>query len=187
MFSHRPVKQNSIVFLGDSLTEAFDLDQFFPDRDLVNRGVSGDTTLQVNFRIEEIVTNGPRAVFLMIGINDLFHGYLPDEVAGNITGIVAQLKQSSRVFLQSILPVNETFLISDSGLNTNIHITNNLLRKFCKENEVEFLDFHSEFLNNTGEMDSAYTYDGAHLTREGYRLWASLAKPFIDELENLEE
>jgi lysophospholipase L1-like esterase len=184
MYSRKPISRDSIVLLGDSLTEGFDLDYFFPEGGLVNRGISGDTTIQVQFRIEEIVRAKPRALFLMIGINDLFHDVSPEEVTTNIINILSQFGKETRVFLQSILPVNETNLLVGTGLNTLIHAANNQLRSFCKQSDISFLDFHSHFLNHTGQMDSRYTYDGAHLTDDGYCLWADLLKPFLLRVES---
>jgi lysophospholipase L1-like esterase len=180
MYENKRITTESTVFLGDSLTEGFDLDYFFPLIDLVNRGISGDTTIQVSFRLDEIVNSRPARVFLMIGINDLFHGFSPEEVTSNIREIMERLKDTPGFFLQSILPVNETNLLVGTNLNTLIHETNNQLRRYCKGEKFTFLDFHSAFLNNSGQMDSKYTYDGAHLTHEGYHLWASLLKSYVE-------
>ena len=68
------INNSSVVFLGDSLTEGFDLERYFPTANVVNRGLSGDTTYQVRYRMDEIVIANPAKLFLMIGINDLFQG-----------------------------------------------------------------------------------------------------------------
>ena len=118
MYSSKPITGESIVLLGDSLTEGFDLDYFYPEKGLINRGISGDTTLQVYFRIEEIVNAKPKALFLMIGINDLFHDVSPEEVTTNIINILTRFSGDTQIFLQSILPVNETIcwtLMSETG------------------------------------------------------------------------
>ena len=39
---------------------------------LVNRGISGDFTNGVLARLEEITHYKPKAIFLLIGVNDLF-------------------------------------------------------------------------------------------------------------------
>lgn len=182
MYSSKPITGESIVLLGDSLTEGFDIDYFYPEKGLINRGISGDTTLQVYFRIEEVVNAKPKALFLMIGINDLFHDASPEEITTNIINILTRFSGGTQIFLQSILPVNETNLLVGTGLNTHIHVTNNQLRSFCKQSGTTFLDFHSHFLNHTGQMDTRYTYDGAHLTDDGYCLWADLLEPHLNKL-----
>ncbi|HPI85609.1 MAG TPA: GDSL-type esterase/lipase family protein, partial [Bacteroidales bacterium] len=68
------ITSDDIVFLGDSLTEGFDLQHYFNLPNLKNRGISGDTTYQVLYRLEEIWNSKPAGLFLMIGINDMFQG-----------------------------------------------------------------------------------------------------------------
>ncbi|MBL7105534.1 MAG: G-D-S-L family lipolytic protein, partial [Bacteroidales bacterium] len=78
-----------------------------------------------------------------------------------------------------ILPVNETNLIIDENLNTKIYKINNRLRFICKEKDLRFIDIHPDFLNKNGEMDAEYTYDGVHLTEQGYILWAELVQEYL--------
>lgn len=172
-----PIFSSDIVFLGDSLTEAFELKKFFGIPNIVNRGVSGDTTFQVIYRMEEIVLARPQKLFLMIGINDLFND--EDEVVlyGNIVRILETFRQRSpltELHLQSILPVNETSLFLDENINLMIFSLNDSLMRYCKKEKIKYLDLYGHFLNNEGQMDRKYTYDGVHLSTEGYSLWAKL-------------
>jgi len=75
--------------------------------------------------------------------------------------------------------VNETNLIIDENLNTKIYKINNRLRFICKEKDLRFIDILPDFLNKNGEMDAEYTYDGVHLTEQGYILWAELVKEYL--------
>jgi lysophospholipase L1-like esterase len=171
-----------IIFLGDSLTQAFDLEYHFPGRQLVNRGLSGDTTFDVIYRLEDIVNAKPAKLFLMIGINDLFNA--EDEVItfDNIVRILGQFRQYSPdtlLFLQSILPVNESVMFSDENINLLIFSLNDSLMKYCKDEKITFIDLYLHFLNDHGELDGKYTYDGVHLSPEGYELWADLVRLMV--------
>ncbi len=78
-------------------------------------------------------------------------------------------------YLQSLLPVNETHLFSDDGINVNIYKLNNRLSEYCMDEPMlNFINLHSDFLGSGGQMDSKYTYDGLHLSLDGYLLWAEL-------------
>ena len=177
-----PITSADIVFLGDSLTETFNLERHFGLPNLRNRGLSGDTTHQVIYRLQEIVNAKPKKVFLMIGINDLFWGEEEVTVFQNIVRILETIREHSPdtlLYLQSILPVNETVTFSDEHINLLIFSLNDSLKRWCKKQKVEFLELYGDFLNDKGEMDRRYTYDGVHLAAEGYELWAKLVLPFL--------
>jgi lysophospholipase L1-like esterase len=175
MISRNPIQSTDIVFLGDSITEGFDLEYYFKRPDIKNRGTSGDTTHQVLYRLIEITNAKPAKVFLMIGINDLFNDDSEDEVFNNIKQIIERIQRDSpetKLYIQSILPVNETLLLVEGLLNVMIYKVNDELKKLCKEKSMIYIDLHSDFLNNTGQLDLKYTFDGGHLTSNGYDLWA---------------
>lgn len=178
------IHSSDIVFLGDSLTEAFDVKHHFREANVKNRGLSGDTTNEVISRMEEIIRAEPQKLFLMIGINDLLDGEDEVTIFGNIVGILEEFRLRSpetKLFLQSILPVNESVLFSDENINLMIFSLNDSLMKYCKKAGIQFIDLCTLFLNNEGEMDRQCTYDGVHLSADGYQLWAGLISRFINE------
>jgi lysophospholipase L1-like esterase len=177
-----PIFSTDFVFLGDSLTEAFDLQYYFQIPNIKNRGLSGDTTYQVRYRLEEIVKARPAKLFLMIGINDFFQGEEETTVLRNIASILKEFQQNSpgtELYVQSVLPVNESIMFSDENIDLSIFSFNDDLRLICKELKVHYIDLYPDFLDEEGEMDSKYTYDGVHLSEAGYNLWARLIKPFV--------
>lgn len=174
---HEYISSNDIVFLGDSLTESFDLQKYFDKKNLRNRGMSGNMTEHVLYRLEEILIAKPAFLFLMIGINDIYQGVKPDIVMRNIYRILTEIQKNSpqtKIYCQSILPVNESRLLSFENINSKVYEVNNNLRDFCIENNISFIDIHPDFLNHQGQMDEKFTYDGVHLTEQGYSHWAQL-------------
>ena len=182
MYHSKRIHPDANVFLGDSLTEWFDLEKYFPGKNVVNRGISGDTSLGVLYRYEEILKAGPARLFILIGINDIFEGVRGETLISNIQSMLETLASecpATKIYLQSILPVNETSLIAEENINTIIYSLNRRLKKLCQDGGPIWIDLHSHFLNSTGEMDPVYTHDGVHLSREGYRLWASLISDIL--------
>lgn len=176
------IRQNDTVFLGDSLTESFDLQKHFGRNDLRNRGMSGDLTDHVLYRLEEITNAKPAKVFLMIGINDIYQGYEPDHILSNIERIITEFRQKTpdtTLLVQSILPINHSKLFIEKSVNNKIYQINLRLKSICENKQVTFIDIHPDFLNNEGEMDEGYTYDGVHLSEAGYILWAELIQSYL--------
>ncbi len=179
----KPIKKTDTVFLGDSLTESFDLIKHFGRDDLRNRGMSGNLTDHVLYRLEEITNAKPKVVFLMIGINDLYQGHNPEAVFDNIVTIIDRINLSSPgtlCYIQSILPINEGKLLSGGRINMSVYQMNSRLEGLCKSKaQLKYVNLHIDFLNQKGQMDSQYTYDGVHLTPEGYVLWANLIGEYL--------
>ena len=176
------MKSSNVVFLGDSLTEGFDLQFYFRDPNIINRGISGNTTFDVLYRLEGIIKSKPGKLFLMIGINDFFQGEEETIVLTNIHRIIQEIQRFSpetEIFVQSVLPVNFSVMFFDEDIDLSIYSFNENLKALCKEMSVRFLDFYGDFLDDKGEMDKPYTYDGVHLSKSGYELWANLIKPYL--------
>ena len=184
MYTAEHITSNDTVFLGDSLTESFDLKKHFGKNNLRNRGMSGNMTEHVLYRLEEITNAKPAKVFLMIGINDIYQGLELEDVISNISKILNEiLTKSSQttLYCQSILPVNEDRLLSFENINEKVYRVNNRLRDFCKNRNITFIDIHPDFLNHQGQMDEKYTYDGVHLTEAGYILLAELLREYLSD------
>lgn len=172
LFSNIPVYNNPVVFLGDSITEMCEWQEFFPDTTIRNRGVSGDSTAGVLNRLDQIINLNPSKVFLTIGVNDLQRHYPKEEVISNIKKIVLKLiaLTDAKIFLQSILPVREKML--ETGIkNSTIKEVNKALLEICNETGIEFIDNFRLFCDNSGNLAEEFTSDGLHLNGFAYLKW----------------
>ena len=189
-FKNNPIGQNKIVFLGNSITEGGgDWNAKFGVKNIVNRGISGDITEGVLNRLDEIIYYKPIAVFLLIGINDIFNADIPDRenitplyVSKNILKIADQITSqspSTKIFIQTVLPINheifteisDWFPEHDVPLPIQINKINSLIKNNDLGNKYTIIDLHSAFVNKHGLMDRAYSSDGVHLNDAGYQLW----------------
>ncbi|MFU8842767.1 MAG: GDSL-type esterase/lipase family protein [Bacteroidales bacterium] len=182
MSDFNPLIPSDTVFLGDSLTESFDLIKFFGRQKLRNQGISGETTGDILYRLHEVIRAKPARLFLMIGINDLYQGIPVHQVFSNIKNILGRFIRETpgtKLFVQSILPVNEPLLFTEDRLNPVIHNLNRMLKDYCLKNKLIFIDLHIGFLDQNGQLGARYTYDGVHLTHEGYLLWSQLVGDYL--------
>ena len=64
--------ENRVVFFGDSITDIWHLDEYFPGKPYINRGIGGQTTPQmlVRFR-QDVIDLHPKIVIILAGTNDI--------------------------------------------------------------------------------------------------------------------
>ena len=164
------------LFLGDSITEYYDLDKYFPNMPVVNSGVAGDTTEDILDDMKERVYDyNPSKVFILIGTNDLRDDKSVEEVVENIKKIIGGIKQNKKIaeiYLESIYPVNEDINKSVVGLreNDDINEINNQIEEYAKNENITFLNTHELLIDDDGLLNEDYTDDGLHLNDKGYEV-----------------
>lgn len=172
------INSKSIVMLGNSLTEGGeDWAQKMNNKHIVNRGISGDNARGVYDRLGEIVKGKPKKIFLMIGVNDISHHLSTDFIINDISEIIEKIKLNSphtQVYIQSILPINESFGIYASldGKSGQVPDINAKLKALARNWNLTYIDLFPLFVEpNTYKLRTDLTRDGLHLLEEGYEIW----------------
>jgi lysophospholipase L1-like esterase len=181
-FKKQPIVKGKVIMLGNSITEGGNWKKLLKDSTVINRGISGDVTFGVINRLDDIIKRQPSKVFLLIGINDLSRK-TPDEVIlENLFSIVSKIRSgspSTEVFVQSILPTNETFknfIPNFKGKASSILTINTQLQRYANKMKFTYVDLYSKFLDANGLMDAKYATDGLHLNELGYQHWVSILR-----------
>ena len=173
------VVDNNYLFLGDSITEQYDLKEYYEDYPVVNSGVSGDYTSSIVKDMKKRVYDyNPSKVFLLIGINDLRKGNDVSKIVSNTKEIIELIKENrpySEIYLESIYPINKTDddKISDSVKNIKfdnekIIEVNDLLKDLAKDEKITYVDLYNKLIDDDGNLNISYTKDGLHISSEGY-------------------
>ena len=173
------VVDNNYLFLGDSITEQYDLKEYYEDYPVVNSGVSGDYTSSIVKDMKKRVYDyNPSKVFLLIGINDLRKGNDVSKIVSNTKEIIELIKENrpySEIYLESIYPINKTDddKISDSVRdiefdNEKIIEVNDLLKDLAKDEKITYVDLYNKLIDDDGNLNISYTKDGLHISSEGY-------------------
>jgi lysophospholipase L1-like esterase len=108
-----PADPKRVVFIGDSITELWNLAESFPGAPYVNRGISGQTTPQMLVRMfPDVIALKPAAVVILAGTNDISKatGVATAEMVEHNIQAMAQLAAANgiKVVLASILPTDDT-------------------------------------------------------------------------------
>jgi len=187
LFEKLPVDGDDIIFLGNSITDGAEWAELFNNPNVKNRGISGDVTMGVYDRLDAILKGKPAKIFLLIGINDVARGLAVDSIVNNIRMITETIHEKSpgtKLFIQSVLPVNDNFSKFDGHTSRYKMVPkiNKHLKTLAKEKNVKYIDLFSRFVNESGiKMNEQYTNDGLHLTGEGYILWKEIVEPYIPD------
>jgi len=182
-FEHLPNAKKEIIFIGDSITDGCEWSELFGNKKMKNRGISGDVAQGVLDRLGEVTESKPKKVFLMIGVNDLARGQSTTYIIERITEIVATINQQSpttKIFVQSILPVNDHYgkFGGHTDKNDEIITINQALAKGVN-GQYQYIDLHTAFLDRAGKLDISWSNDGLHLNGKAYQLWASLIEEWV--------
>ena len=179
------------LFLGDSITDFYDLEKYFPDDPVVNSGINGDQTTDILEDMEERVYQyNPSKVFLLIGTNDLQHERSIDEIVDNIKKIVEGIKENrpeAEIYIESIYPINNTDAekidhdMVGRRTNEDIMTINEKLQQYCQENDVVYIDLYNELIDEDGNLKEEYTKEGLHMSDEGYEAITEKLKQYMDE------
>lgn len=181
--------EERIVFMGNSITIGWlnTHPEFFEGKPYINRGISGQTTPQMLVRFRADVTNiGATAVVILAGTNDIAGNTGPttlEQIADNIKSMTEIARANGvKVILCSVLPAYD--YPWRPGLKPNIKIPqlNTLIKKYAEENEVFYLDYFSALNNGQNGIDKKYSYDGVHLTLEGYEILEPLLEKALKKV-----
>lgn len=183
-------QKGSIMFLGDSLTDFYPIEEFLHGFDIYNRGIAGDTTDNVLKRLESTVYPlSPRTIFLQIGTNDLGVRKSPEYTYNNIIKVIEEIKANIPhviINVVSLYPVNPKAFIGSIifvGLrkNKDIEEINKNLEVYCNNHQINFINVYPLLLDENGFLDKKYTIEGLHLSYEGYIVLTKALYEYVKE------
>lgn len=176
-------EEGEIIFLGDSLTEEVEWSEVFHDRHVKNRGVGGDNVQRVFGRVSDILVSHPKAIFLMVGINDMI-SESTNQVLNGINNIVSKIRKGSprtNVYIQTVFPVNNT-VHSWQIRNIDIaQLNKQLIESWAanKDDKVKCVELYSQFVDKHGNLHDTYSFDGLHLNGAGISRWIQIIGPIV--------
>jgi len=167
-------EETLVVFVGDSITKRFNIQEFANTGDILNRGIFSDTTYGLLMRMDRNILNLEiDKLFIMIGYNDLkFRSNA--EIIRNIERILTKSK-ARETYVQSLLPVSA----DKASVNERIVQLNDALKALSQDSKCFYVDLYSRFKGSDNGIKSELTSDGVHPNYFGYRLWYSTIEPLL--------
>jgi lysophospholipase L1-like esterase len=181
-----PVVEGRVVFLGDSITDGWDLAKYFPGKPYVNRGIGGQTTPQMLARMyADVIHLHPAAFILLAGTNDIAGNTGPETqemVEDNIRAI-CELAASNKIkiILCLLTPVSDyARKQTDHRPPADIVSLNHWIESYAPDIHAQIADYHTTLVDDKGMLREGYSDDGLHPNAKGYELLAPVAEAAIE-------
>ena len=195
-----------VVFMGDSITDLWRLEEYFPGKPYVNRGIGGQTTPQMLVRMyPDVIDLKPAVMVLLAGTNDIARntGPMTSEMIQENIMAMTELAQhhAIKVILCSILPVSDyPFLKQQSGqaaasagpAASSVKMTdgrppadilklNAWMKDYAARANAIYVDYFKPVVDEKGWLKDAYSGDGLHPNAEGYKVMAPIVAAAIQK------
>jgi lysophospholipase L1-like esterase len=192
-----PRDPGRVVFMGDSITDGWKLDQYFPGKPFVNRGIGGQTTAQMLVRFyPDVIALQPAAVVILAGTNDIARNngmQTLEMIRHNIMAMVELAKvHHIKVVLCALTPINDYKKLSaqqGGGPNlqsktrppADILTLNAWLKVYAAAAGAVYADYHAATRDADGFLVDADTNDGLHPNAGGYARMVPVVTAAIEQ------
>src|SRR4051812_36611367 len=192
---------HNILFFGDSLTAGYGLSdaerQSFPGLiqrkidgaslsfQVVNAGVSGDTTASALARLDYWLNRKVHVFVLELGINDIIRGVPLQTTSQNLQAIIDRVKDRYPDVRMALMGMEIPEFIPGVPAAFSEDFRS-IFRKLAEKNNMTFVPF---FLEGVAGKKNLNIGDGVHPSAAGYRIIANKVWPAIRSLlqENITE
>ena len=181
--------ENRVVFMGDSITEGWHLDESFPGKPYINRGISGQTTPQMVLRFrQDVIALQPKVVVILAGTNDIAGNTGPEtleQIEDNLASM-ADLAHANgiRVVLCSILPAFDYWWAPGLTPAPKIDAVNTWMKAYAVDHGYVYVDFHSAMKDERDGLPKSLSPDGVHPAPAGHAVMAPLVEAGIAKALN---
>lgn len=175
--------KNAILLIGSSsFTNWKDVNEYFPDKIIINRGFGGSSIKDLNFYAEDLLRPyQPKQIIIYCGEND----FAADEKLSS-----KEVFKRYKTFYKTIrnyFPDIEVDYISiklspsRKHLWTKFEETNALIKKFqLRKKNAEYIDVVKPMQDKNGMVnESIFLEDQLHMKPSGYKIWQKAMQPFM--------
>ena len=180
-----PPPQHGILFVGSSsFTKWTDVQDYFPEHTIINRGFGGSTLLdQIHYAEDIIFPYQPKQIVIYCGENDLAYS---ETMSGEM---VAKLFIMLFNMIRTELPEVQITYVSMKPSPSRWHLAekmtegNNSIREFlAKQVNTGFVNIWNDMLNAYHQPDSSlFIDDMLHMNADGYKIWQKRIGPELEK------
>lgn len=176
--------ENRVVFFGDSITDSWHLNEFFPGKPYFNRGISGQTTPQMLIRFRpDVIALKPSVVLILAGTNDIAGNTGPttlEAIEDNLTSMAELAKANGiQLIFCSVLPAFDYPWRPGLQPAEKIMALNAWIKSYAAQHQLIYLDYFSALEDSRHGMKADLAKDGVHPNPAGYAVMQKLAEQAI--------
>ena len=198
----QPVPSGRVVFMGDSITDGWNLSESFPGKPYVNRGIGGQVTAQMLVRMyPDVINLKPAAMVLLAGTNDIARNNGPVTLTMIEEDIMAMTELAQlhgiKVLLSSVMPISDYPYLRQQGATpapvvpggrgapprqkmtdgrppSDILKLNAWLKDYAAKVNATYVDYFSAMVDDQGWLKDGISGDGLHPNAEGYKIMTAV-------------
>ena len=157
------------VFIGDFVVSGISQFGFVADSQVISS--NSMTSDKLTGYLDDIVSQSPDSVYIMVGINDLNYGSRSvDDIYKYEKEFIEAVKSalpSANVYVLSVLPISQRFESSSKVKQANIDSLNGMFSENASTLGITYIDVATVFKDGSGYFGSSYTDSGYNL-KSGY-------------------
>ena len=180
--AHFPPK-NAILFVGSSSIRKWeDVQSYFPDKIVINRGFGGsELTDAIRYANDIIIPYHPKQIVIYSGENDLAYS---DSITPAI--VLSRFRKLFNIIRSAMPNVSVIFVSikpspSRARLMPGMVETNRLVKQFLQsKKKTVFIDVYYKMLDKDGQpMKGIFESDNLHMNAKGYHIWQKAIAPYL--------
>lgn len=171
----------TIIFTGSSSIRLWkDLQDRFPEHQVLNTGFGGSQFSDLELYLDELILNyDPVKVFIYEGDNDIFERKSPRKVIKKAEGILRTLRQEKPNM--EIVLISAKPSISRWKFRGRYRRLNRKLHKLASETKgIDYVDVWYPMLDKRKVRQDIFIEDGLHMNSKGYDIWYDVIKNYMD-------
>ena len=173
--------KDTYVFTGSSSIRLWEnLEEYFPEHQIVNTGFGGSETSDLLKFLDPLVLKfNPKKVFVYEGDNDISRKKKPKEVIAHFEEVITRIKNQSAANVIVIISAKPS--IERWHLKGKYRRLNRKFKKLCaRDTLLEFADVWTPMLQGRKLREDLFIEDGLHMNNKGYEIWYDVLKKFIN-------
>ena len=180
--------KDPILFIGSSsFTNWKDVQDYFPNQTILNRGFGGSSLPHLNLYAEEVIFKyKPKQIIIYCGENDLSGGahINADTILNRVKSLYTLIRQS--LPMVPIVYISMKPSPSRRKYLSTMKLANEQIAAFIKGQEhCAFLDVFTPMLTSEGQIrGELFLSDSLHMNKKGYQLWHPLLAPLLLKTSN---